>query len=65
MSVYENMAFALKMNRFDKAEIDRRVRKAADILGLDALMERKPGPFRWPRQRVAIGNRLCGRKFSV
>ena len=59
MSVYENMAFALKMNRFDKAEIDRRVSKAADILGLDALMERKPKALSGgQRQRVAIGRSI-------
>ncbi|MGC6454243.1 MAG: ABC transporter ATP-binding protein [Candidatus Puniceispirillaceae bacterium] len=59
MSVYENMAFALKMNRVAAAEIDRRVRAAAGILGLDELLERKPKALSGgQRQRVAIGRSI-------
>src|SRR5215831_17409980 len=42
MSVYDNMAFGLKMRRFARPEIDRRVREAADILGIENLLRRKP-----------------------
>src|SRR6059058_3282147 len=42
MSVYDNMAFGLKMRKFDKPEIDRRVRHAADVLGIQPLLERRP-----------------------
>src|SRR3979411_272174 len=40
MSVYDNMAFGLKMRKFGKDEIEKRVRHAADILGIHALLER-------------------------
>src|ERR1700704_6376084 len=43
MSVYDNMAFGLKMRKFEKPEIDQRVRDAADILGIGDLLKRKPG----------------------
>src|SRR6266571_3251047 len=42
MSVYDNMAFGLRMRKFDKPEIERRVRRSAEILGIQALLERKP-----------------------
>jgi multiple sugar transport system ATP-binding protein len=42
MSVYDNMAFGLKLRKTPKAEIDRRVKMAADILGIEALLDRKP-----------------------
>src|SRR5271155_3850151 len=42
MSVYENMAFGLKLRKFSKSEIDARVREAAAMLGLEALLARKP-----------------------
>ena len=42
MSVYKNMAFALKLRKLPKAEIDKRVRGAAEILGIEHLLERKP-----------------------
>src|ERR1700732_4568195 len=44
MSVYDNMAFGLKMRKFEKPEIDQRVRDAADILGIGELLKRKPRP---------------------
>ena len=42
MSVYDNMAFGLKLRKTPKSEIERRVNEAADILGLMPLLERKP-----------------------
>ncbi len=59
MSVYENMAFGLKLRKFPKAEIDQRVRAAADILGMNELLERKPKAMSGgQRQRVAIGRAI-------
>ncbi len=56
MTVYENMAFGLKLRRVPKAEIDRRVREAAEILNLGHLLERKPKALSGgQRQRVAVG----------
>src|SRR5690242_1241330 len=42
MTVYKNMAFGLKLRRYPTAEIDQRVREAADILGIQQLLQRKP-----------------------
>jgi len=59
MSVYKNMAFALKLRRFPKKEIDRRVRNAADILGINELLARKPKALSGgQRQRVAVGRAI-------
>ena len=59
MSVYDNMAFGLKLRKLPKQEIDRRVRRAADILGLDELLERKPKALSGgQRQRVAMGRAI-------
>ncbi|MCA8235993.1 ABC transporter ATP-binding protein [Burkholderia cenocepacia] len=59
MTVYENMAFGLKLARVPKAEIDRKVRDAARILQLDMLLERKPKALSGgQRQRVAIGRAI-------
>jgi multiple sugar transport system ATP-binding protein len=59
MSVYDNMAFGLKLRKLDKSEIDRRVRKAGDILGLDELLQRKPKALSGgQRQRVAMGRAI-------
>jgi multiple sugar transport system ATP-binding protein len=59
MTVYDNMAFGLKLRKLDKAEIDRRVRRAADILGLDELLQRKPKALSGgQRQRVAMGRAI-------
>jgi multiple sugar transport system ATP-binding protein len=56
MSVYDNMAFGLKMRKFEKPEIDKRVREAADILGIGELLKRKPRQLSGgQRQRVALG----------
>jgi multiple sugar transport system ATP-binding protein len=59
MSVYENMAFGLKLRHVSKKEIDDRVRRAADMLGLDKVLERKPKQLSGgQRQRVALGRAL-------
>jgi multiple sugar transport system ATP-binding protein len=59
MSAYDNMAFALKMQRVPKAEIDRRVREAARILGLDQVLKKKPRTLSGgQRQRVAMGRAI-------
>ena len=59
MSVYDNMAFGLKMRKFARPEIDRRVRDAADILGIENLLQRKPRQLSGgQRQRVALGRAI-------
>jgi multiple sugar transport system ATP-binding protein len=59
MSVYDNMAFGLKLRKTPKAEIDRRVKEAADILGLAHLLDRKPKALSGgQRQRVAVGRAI-------
>src|SRR5690606_29970934 len=59
MSVYDNMAFGLKMRKFDRAEIQKRVREAADILGIQELLHRKPRQLSGgQRQRVALGRAI-------
>ncbi len=59
MSVYDNMAFGLKLRKTPKSEIDRRVKEAADILGLASLLERKPKALSGgQRQRVAVGRAI-------
>lgn len=56
MSVYDNMAFGLKLRKMPKDEIDERVRNAANLLGLADLLERKPAALSGgQRQRVALG----------
>jgi len=59
MSVYKNMAFGLKLRKTPKAEIDKRVREAAKILGIENLLERKPKALSGgQRQRVAVGRAI-------
>ncbi|EMT46804.1 MULTISPECIES: ABC transporter ATP-binding protein [Anoxybacillus] len=59
MSVYDNMAFGLKLRKFPKEEIDRRVREAARILGLEQYLDRKPKALSGgQRQRVALGRAI-------
>jgi multiple sugar transport system ATP-binding protein len=59
MSVYENMAFGLKLAKTPKDVIDRKVREAARILELDALLDRKPKALSGgQRQRVAFGRAI-------
>jgi multiple sugar transport system ATP-binding protein len=58
-TVYGNMAFALRAQRLPKADVDRRVQQAAAILGLETLMDRKPGELSGgQRQRVAMGRAI-------
>jgi multiple sugar transport system ATP-binding protein len=59
MSVYDNMAFGLKLRRTPKAEIKERVDAAAKILGIEMLLERKPRELSGgQRQRVAVGRAI-------
>ncbi|HSU64842.1 MAG TPA: sn-glycerol-3-phosphate ABC transporter ATP-binding protein UgpC [Burkholderiales bacterium] len=59
MSVYDNMAFGLRMRKFDKPEVESRVRRSAEILGIQALLERKPRQLSGgQRQRVALGRAI-------
>jgi multiple sugar transport system ATP-binding protein len=59
MSVYDNMAFGLKLRRTPKAEINRRVKEAAEILGISHLLGRKPKQLSGgQRQRVAVGRAI-------
>src|SRR5271155_496524 len=59
MSVYDNMAFGLKMRKFDKPEIAKRVQEAADIFGIQELLKRKPRQLSGgQRQRVALGRAI-------
>lgn len=59
MNVYENMAFGLKLRKFSKPEIDKRVKDAAEILGLGNLLGRKPKELSGgQRQRVALGRAI-------
>ena len=59
MSVFDNMAFGLKLQKVPKPEIDRRVREAAGILGLEGLLQRKPKALSGgQRQRVAMGRAI-------
>src|SRR5438094_2391822 len=59
LSVYENIAFGLRVKRMPKSEIDRRVRNAAEVLGLDPFLKRKPRALSGgQRQRVAMGRAI-------
>ncbi len=59
MTVYRNMAFALELKKLDKEEIDRRVKAAAEILGLTNYLDRKPKALSGgQRQRVALGRAI-------
>ncbi len=59
MTVYENMAFGLKLAKTDRAEIDRRVRAAAESLNITEYLDRKPKALSGgQRQRVAIGRAI-------
>ena len=59
LTVYENMAFALRLARADRGDIDRRVRNAAGLLGITELLGRKPRQLSGgQRQRVAIGRAI-------
>ncbi|WP_294955943.1 ATP-binding cassette domain-containing protein, partial [uncultured Streptococcus sp.] len=59
MSVYDNMAFGLKLRKYKKDDIDKRVREAAQILGLTEFLQRKPADLSGgQRQRVAMGRAI-------
>ncbi len=59
MTVYDNMAFGLKMRKFPKPEIQKRVQEAAEILGIHDLLKRKPRQLSGgQRQRVAVGRAI-------
>ena len=59
MNVYDNMAFGLKLRKFDSDEIDKRVNEAADILDIRPLLDRKPKELSGgQRQRVALGRAI-------
>ncbi len=59
MTVYENLAFGLKLRKYDKTEIEQRVNDAARILGIDSYLDRKPKALSGgQRQRVALGRAI-------
>jgi multiple sugar transport system ATP-binding protein len=59
MTVYQNMAFGLKVRKMPKAEIERTVREVAGILGLEKTLDRRPGHLSGgQRQRVAMGRAI-------
>ena len=59
MTAYQNMAFALKMRKFPKAEIKKRIEKAAKLLDIEHLLKRKPKALSGgQRQRVAVGRAI-------
>ncbi len=59
MTVYQNMAFGLKIKKVPKKEIDERVRQAAEVLEITELLDRRPGAMSGgQRQRVAIGRAI-------
>ncbi|TQM89520.1 ABC transporter ATP-binding protein [Roseinatronobacter monicus] len=60
MNVAKNMSFSLRLQKRPTAEIDRKVRDVADMLGLSPFLNRKPGELSGgQRQRVAMGRALC------
>jgi multiple sugar transport system ATP-binding protein len=62
LTVYENIAFGLKLRKEKKSEIEKRVREAADILGLEPFLKRKPRALSGgQRQRVAMGRAIVRR----
>jgi len=65
MSVYENMSFGLRLRRYPKHEIDRRVNEAAEILGIKKLLDRKPRHLSGgERQRVALGRAIVRKPMA-
>ncbi len=59
MTVYDNLSFGLKLRKTPKSEIDKRVREAAGILGLEPFLDRKPKALSGgQRQRVALGRAI-------
>ncbi|UCB56900.1 MAG: sn-glycerol-3-phosphate ABC transporter ATP-binding protein UgpC [Candidatus Omnitrophota bacterium] len=65
MTVYENMAFGLKLRKYPKAEIEKRVLEAAQILGIEKLLERRPRKLSGgQRQRVAVGRAIVRKPLA-
>jgi len=65
MTVYENMAFGLKLRKYPISEIQSRVKEAATILGLDKLLNRKPRELSGgQRQRVAVGRAIVRKPMA-
>jgi multiple sugar transport system ATP-binding protein len=59
MSVYDNMAFGLRLRKYPRPEIDRRVKEAGEMLGIQELLSRKPKQLSGgQRQRVALGRAI-------
>lgn len=59
MTVFENMAFGLKLRKTPRAEIESRVQEAAEMIGLSELLERKPKALSGgQRQRVRVGRAI-------
>jgi multiple sugar transport system ATP-binding protein len=59
MTVYRNLAFALTLRGLERAEVDARVRRAAELLGLETLLDRRPKQLSGgQRQRVAVGRAI-------
>src|SRR5205085_6750771 len=66
MTVYENMAFGLKLHGLKKREIEPRVRSAAQMLGIEELLKRKPAQLSGgQRQRVAMGRAIVREPDAV
>jgi len=62
MTVFDNMAFGLKLRKMERSEIETRVRVAAEILGIDKLLKRRPRELSGgQRQRVAVGRAIVRR----
>ncbi len=60
MTVYQNLTFPMRLSRVPKGEMDARAREAADMLGIGALLERRPGELSGgQQQRVALGRALA------
>jgi len=60
MTVYDNIAFGLKMNKFDKREIDKRVHEAAELLHIEDMLDRYPSKMSGgQRQRVAVARAIA------
>lgn len=60
MTVYDNIAFGLKMNKFNRTEIDKRVREAAELLHIEGMLERYPSAMSGgQRQRVAVARAIA------
>jgi len=64
MNVYHNMAFALKLRNYSKSDIDKRVKEAAEILGISELINRRPREISGgERQRVALGRAIVRKPY--